>query len=190
MKGCLARNKLGGFTLVELLLVVSILSLLLSVLVPSLSHAKQAGKRTLCLNNLHQIGIAMAAYFGQHADAFPWLANWEYANNCRTNQSWFYGGRYPPVQVDPLKVAPELRFLPEQRPFNGHLYPYATGAQANLKVYCCPNEDGIRWVGYDNAGGSHDARSGYLITGTSYTANWWWMGFSGVPSHRQENELG
>lgn len=57
------------FTLVELLLVISIISLLLGIVIPSLSHAKQAAKRTLCLNNLHQIGTATAGYFGQHADA-------------------------------------------------------------------------------------------------------------------------
>lgn len=179
-----------GFTLVELLLVISIISLLLSIATPSFSQARQAAKRTKCLSNLRQIGTAMGAYFGEHSDAFPWFATSEYANDFRTNQSWFYGGRYPPIAVDPLKVAPELRFLPQHRPFNAHLYPQAAGPKVDLKVYRCPSEDRAHWVGYDGPEGPLDPRTAYLTTGTSYPSNWWWLVFSRVLACREGNELG
>jgi prepilin-type N-terminal cleavage/methylation domain-containing protein/prepilin-type processing-associated H-X9-DG protein len=53
--------RLVGFTLIELLVVVSIISILMSVLLPSLSRAREAGKRVDCFSNLRQ--LTMAWYF-------------------------------------------------------------------------------------------------------------------------------
>ncbi|MHB1157855.1 MAG: type II secretion system protein, partial [Phycisphaerales bacterium] len=53
---------LHGFTLVELLVVVSIIALLLAVLLPALGKAKRAAKLTVCTSQLHQIGLAFVMY--------------------------------------------------------------------------------------------------------------------------------
>jgi len=52
----------NGFTLIELLVVVSIIALLVSILLPSLAKARESAKNAVCMNNLHQIGIASATY--------------------------------------------------------------------------------------------------------------------------------
>ena len=46
-----------GFTLVELLVVVAVITILISILLPSLSQAREQGKRTVCLSNMHQINL-------------------------------------------------------------------------------------------------------------------------------------
>ena len=67
-------RRLRGFTLIELLVVVAIIALLLSIMMPSLSAVRESGKSAKCKHNLHQIGVAMQAYFSVHNDIFPCIA--------------------------------------------------------------------------------------------------------------------
>ena len=61
----------GGFTLVELLVVVAILALLISILMPSLAVAKATAKTTLCLTRMHNFGYALNMYSQENRGALP-----------------------------------------------------------------------------------------------------------------------
>ena len=60
-----------GFTLIELLVVIAVLALLLSVIMPSLTKAKEFARRTVCLSHLSQLGLISVTYSQDNNDWFP-----------------------------------------------------------------------------------------------------------------------
>ena len=68
----MAKRVCRAFTLVELLVVISIIALLLAIMMPSLQKARQIAKRTVCATNLKQIGVAMDMYRSDYRGAHPY----------------------------------------------------------------------------------------------------------------------
>jgi len=71
------KTKKAGFTLIELLVVIAIIALLMGILMPVLSKAREAAKRILCSNQLRQIGLAIPIYAADFEGSMPW---WGYSD--------------------------------------------------------------------------------------------------------------
>ena len=137
MKHSLAPRR--AFTLIEILVVIAIIGILSAILFPVLSRARENGRKTACLSNMKQLGLAFQQYSQDSRGKLPLAANF---------QAWQagYGHWVTGTAGDSESLA-----LPES---NGD-YPYNTGKQAdvtkgalypyvkNESVYICPsNRDG------------------------------------------------
>ena len=79
-----------AFTLIELLVTIGIIGVLMSLLLPVLSSAKEKGRRAQCVSNLHQLGIGMLLYAQDNNEKFieakrnhPWDTNeGSFVQNC------------------------------------------------------------------------------------------------------------
>jgi prepilin-type N-terminal cleavage/methylation domain-containing protein len=65
------RKKWSAFTLVELLVVIGIIAVLVGILLPVVSRARESARRTACLSNLRQIGQGAAMYANLYKDYIP-----------------------------------------------------------------------------------------------------------------------
>lgn len=65
------RSRKRAFTLIELLIVIAIISLLVSILIPSLTKAKELAQRVQCLSNQRNLSIQVAMFCNDNDDVLP-----------------------------------------------------------------------------------------------------------------------
>jgi prepilin-type N-terminal cleavage/methylation domain-containing protein/prepilin-type processing-associated H-X9-DG protein len=65
------KSPLRAFTLIELLVVIAIIAILAAILFPVFAQAKEAAKKTSCLSNMKQYGLAMNMYANDADDCYP-----------------------------------------------------------------------------------------------------------------------
>ncbi|MBN2021018.1 MAG: DUF1559 domain-containing protein [Sedimentisphaerales bacterium] len=78
---------LPGFSLIELLVVISIIAAALAILMPGLGKARSVARRTGCASNLRQIDVAISSYLNSNDDKYPAAQDPLYPN------IWLWMGR-------------------------------------------------------------------------------------------------
>lgn len=68
-------NRPQGFTIVELLIVIAIISFIAALLLPALSGAKNRGKGADCISRLKQVGVGLRLWANDNEDSFPWAVD-------------------------------------------------------------------------------------------------------------------
>ena len=101
-----------GFTLVELLVVISILAVLMAILLPTLNSARRLARKSVCSNNLRQVGIALSTYgaidnFSRLPESNGYTCNYIPKDSYKTLKSTLMGDQK-------IFVCPEYRLFKEQ----------------------------------------------------------------------------
>jgi len=70
-----------GFSLIELLVVISIIALLIALLLPALNSARYQARIVLCLSNLRQVGAGTFIYMVDNGQYYPWIQRYNNSGN-------------------------------------------------------------------------------------------------------------
>ncbi len=126
-----------GFTLVELLVVVAIVGILISLLLPAVQAAREAGRMMQCGNNLKQIGLALHSYHEAN-DILPYGASYgDLPNGAGTSGKWGTWAALILPYLDQMNVYNAFDLAkPIWDPVN------VPAVQTVISVYICPS-DGV-----------------------------------------------
>ncbi len=130
---CVRQPRATAFTLIELLVVIAIIAILAAMLLPALAKAKLTAKRTICINNLRQLNLAVQMYANDNRDFLP-NSNW--------NPPWVVGWLYTPTSGNavpqPTLLNPDnLTQSFYETTVNGQIWSYTK----SVKSYWCALDD-------------------------------------------------
>jgi len=155
-------RKRVGFTLVELLVVIAIIGVLVALLLPAVQAAREAARRSQCINNLKQIGLAVQMYHDVHQSVVPsrvpchhatWAALlWPYLEQNSASQRWlpdktFYNQPEENLQIQiSTYLCPSRRSAP-QLSIDGDSRAYISHRPGGLSDYAVAIGNGVEYTG-------------------------------------------
>jgi prepilin-type N-terminal cleavage/methylation domain-containing protein/prepilin-type processing-associated H-X9-DG protein len=162
-----------GFTLIELLVVIAIIAVLIALLLPAVQAAREAARRTQCVNNLKQIGLAIHNYHDAN-DCFPpggfpaYVPTQNMGNNSCPSQ---HARLLPFIEQQALYNALNwnLAVINDVTAIDGNYGPYAnvTATTARIATFLCPSDTPPSW----NLTSASAPLPNYQATGNNYFAS-------------------
>ncbi len=135
-----------AFTLIELLVVVGIIAILLAILLPALSGAREQGLRTRCATNHRQLITGVIMYTQENRESMP-MPNWAWPDANKEPTGWLYDPPFPyPATADYVET--------------GTLWKYMLRAD----LYRCPSHF-KPFIGVTNAQQKTVQMTSYLMNG-------------------------
>lgn len=147
-----------GFTLIELLVVMAIIAVLIALLLPAVQAARERARHAGCINNLKQIGLAIANYTSAHSMLPPgYIAIYDPLRQVELGPGWGWAAM----------ILPELenRAVFESIDFNLPITHSAnqTARLKPLEVFLCPTDDMPRkWTASKRALYNYNGRVFYF----------------------------
>ena len=145
---CTLRRVEQGFTLIELLVVIAIIAVLAAILFPVFARARESARRTNCISNMRQLGMAIQEYVQDYDELLP--AATDGGNGAGLDGGWIYYSVFP---ANPTPKAYDVT--------RGSIFPYVKNAQ----IYICPTD------GQGRASGNSYAINDCLVHRTSTGIN-------------------
>lgn len=125
------RKRIAGFTLVELLVVISIIAMLLAVLMPALQTARNSARVIMCAANLKELGYLIPLYRADNNNEVPKLA-----------QKYHKIAKHSNLSAALKNYIPELRNMPMDVTIEWTDQQYQTYAEKYVpKYFVCPFAD-------------------------------------------------
>lgn len=163
-----SRRVCRAFTLIELLVVVAIIALLVSILLPALSQAREQGKVAKCLSNVKALMTSTQAYLVEWNDEYPFLS--KRAGGMVGICSWSYGGKntseYWRTQYNGI-----FYYETNEKPMNAYLVNGELGPFDPVDVLRCPSDQGSYQRVYDDNPWEQEPVTAYDDIGTSFHYN-------------------
>jgi prepilin-type N-terminal cleavage/methylation domain-containing protein/prepilin-type processing-associated H-X9-DG protein len=125
-----------GFTLIELLVVIAIIAVLVALLMAAIQAARESARRAQCMNNLKQIGLALASYHDVYNTLPPgYVSAYDSYLGRDIGPGWGWGTMIlPQLEQQPLYNQIQMN-LPIQDPSN------LTVRTTTLRVFLCPSDN-------------------------------------------------